>query len=353
LRSGWTTGTCACAAAVAAYQALLTGEFPDPVEVALPGGKRARLALHRTVLTADSATASVIKDAGDDPDVIHGAEIMVSVAQGAAGSGVSFRAGAGVGIVTLPGLSLAVGEPAINPVPRAMMEGALQVVALGQKTRADVIVTVSIPGGEALAAKTLNERLGIKGGLSILGTTGVVVPYSCAAWIHSIHRGIDVARALMLPHLAAATGSTSEAAVRRLYDLPEAALIDMGDFAGGVLKYLRTHPVPRLTIAGGFGKLCKLAQGHLYLHSAKSQLDVGALAGELAALGASAETVQAAHAATTAAQILGYAREAGLALGDRIAGLAQAVARPLLADETAVEVLIFDRTGALIGRGGG
>ena len=126
---------------------------------------------------------------------------------------------------------------------------------------ADADVEIAIPGGEALAAKTLNGRLGIVGGLSILGTTGIVVPYSCAAWIHSIHRGIDVARAAGLTHVAGSTGASSEAGAQKLYGLPEIALIDMGDFVGGMLKYLRTHPVPRVTIAGGVGKMTKLAQG--------------------------------------------------------------------------------------------
>ena len=125
----------------------------------------------------------------------------------------------------------------------------------------DVEVEISIPGGEALAERTLNGRLGIVGGLSILGTTGIVVPYSCAAWIHAIHRGIDVARAAGVTHVAGATGASSEAAVQELHGLPEIALIDMGDFVGGMLKYLRAHPVPRVTIAGGVAKMTKLAQG--------------------------------------------------------------------------------------------
>ena len=129
-----------------------------------------------------------------------------------------------------------------------------------------------------MAAKTLNARLGIVGGLSILGTTGVVIPYSCAAWIASIHNGIDVARATGVTHVAGATGRTSEAAVKALYDLPETALLDMGDFVGGTLKYLRTHPVQRVTIAGGIAKITKLAQGMLDLHSARGRVELGALA---------------------------------------------------------------------------
>jgi cobalt-precorrin-5B (C1)-methyltransferase len=350
LRRGWTTGTCASAAAAAAYQALLSGRFPDPVSVALPRGGTTTLPLARAIRDGEDATASVIKDAGDDPDVTHGAEIVVTVRAGPPGSGVVFRAGPGVGIVTLPGLPVAVGEPAINPAPRAMIRSALLAVADQFDGSGNAVVTISVPGGEALAERTLNGRLGIHGGLSILGTTGVVVPFSCASWIHSIHRGIDVARAAGLPHLAAATGSTSEAAVQRLYNLPEVALIDMGDFVGGTLKYLRTHPVPAFTLAGGFAKLVKLAQGHLFLHSSKSRVDMPRLAADLAALGAPAAAVEHARAANTAAEVLTIANACGVPLAEWTAAQALRVARDKVADETALEVVVFDRSGTLIGR---
>src|SRR3954464_13274667 len=171
----------------------------------------------------------------------------------------------------------------------------------------DLTVTLAIPGGEQLAEKTMNGRLGIVGGLSILGTTGIVVPYSCSSWIHAIQRGIDVARAAGLRHIAAATGSTSERAVQRLYGLPEQALIDMGDFVGGTLKYLRRHPLPRLTVAGGFGKLAKLAAGHLDLHSSRSTVDPALLADMLAALGAGPATVAEVRASDSAGAILDIA----------------------------------------------
>src|ERR1700676_1607729 len=267
LRRGWTTGACATAAAKAAYAALVTGEFPDPVAVTLPRGARVSFALALTRRDAGSATAGVIKDAGDDPDVTHGALIVATVRAGAPGSGVTFRAGAGVGTVTRPGLAIAPGEPAINPVPRRMIRDAIAEVAALENRARDVEVEIAIPGGEELAAKTLNGRLGIVGGLSILGTTGIVVPYSCSSWIHAIHSGIDVARAAGLLHVAGATGSNSEAAVQKLHGLSETALIDMGDFVGGMLKYAKRHPVPRITIAGGFAKMTKLGQGLLDLHS--------------------------------------------------------------------------------------
>ena len=242
LRRGWTTGACATAACKGAFTALATGEFPDPVEITLPGGQSVGFSLAVNRKEVGSATAGVIKDAGDDPDVTHGALVLATVRNGAADSGVSFKAGPGVGTVTLPGLPVPPGEPAINPVPRKMMRAAIAEVANAYGHPGDVEIEISIPYGEEMAAKTLNARLGIVGGLSILGTTGVVVPYSCAAWIASIQRGIDVARATGLTHVAGATGRTSEAAVKALYDLPETALLDMGDFVGGTLQEFKGTP---------------------------------------------------------------------------------------------------------------
>src|SRR5258707_10395178 len=222
LRRGWTTGACAAAAAHAAFAALLTGRFPDPVTIRLPRGEAPSFPLALAELGEGVARAGIIKDAGDDPDVTQGALIVADLAWAEPGSGISFRAGPGVGTVTRPGLPLAVGEPAINPGPRRMIAAAIAEFS-GTAPPPDLVVTVSIPGGEALAAKTMNGRLGIVGGLSVLGTTGIVIPYSCSSWIHSIHSGIDVARAAGIEHLAAATGSTSEAAAARLHHLPDMA----------------------------------------------------------------------------------------------------------------------------------
>jgi cobalt-precorrin-5B (C1)-methyltransferase len=351
LRRGWTTGTCATAAAKAAYTALLTGAFPDPVEVTLPGGGRRAFALATTAKADGTATAGVVKDAGDDPDVTHGALILATVRRGAAGSGVVFRAGEGVGTVTRPGLPLPPGEPAINPVPRQMMQAAIAEVAAAHGGKADVEIEIAIPGGEALAAKTLNGRLGIVGGLSILGTTGVVIPYSCAAWIASIHNGIDVARATGLTHVAGATGRTSEAAVKALYDLPETALLDMGDFVGGTLKYLRTHPVPRVTIAGGIAKITKLAQGMLDLHSARGRVELGALARVARECGGSEELARRIVGANTTPEAFALAAGEGIQLADEVAMRAWHVAAEVLAGAlTELDIVIFDREGKLAGR---
>jgi cobalt-precorrin-5B (C1)-methyltransferase len=217
----------------------------------------------------------------------------------------------------------------------------------------DLEVTISIPGGEILAQRTANVRLGIVGGLSVLGTSGVVIPYSCSSWIHSIHRGIDVARAAGLSHLAAATGSTSERAVQALYGLSDFALIDMGDFVGGTLKYLRRHPVARLTLAGGFAKLAKLAAGHLDLHSSRSSIDLRALATLLAERGAASELVAHACDAGSAGRLLQLAQDQGLPLADDVAQAARRTAQAALGNATALEVMIFDREGLLIGHARG
>ncbi len=364
LRKGWTTGACATAATAAAYQALLTGTFPDPVTITLPKGEEPRFALKQMELGEGEATASVIKDAGDDPDVTHGAEIVVTVALRESGGetgqenhkGIAFRAGPGVGTVTKPGLALEVGEPAINPGPRKMITSVIEGLTkkLDDKSggKDAMTITISIPGGEALAEKTLNGRLGIEGGLSVLGTTGVVIPYSCSSWIHSIHRGVDVARASGLTHIAAATGRTSEDAARNLLGLEETALIDMGDFAGGLLKYLRRNPIERLTLAGGVGKMTKLAQGAMDLHSSKSRVDMKALAGMLASLGADAKTTAKAENANTAAEVIDTARSLGLPLGDLIARQAREAALATLSGGTEVEVMIVDAQGKQVGHAG-
>jgi cobalt-precorrin-5B (C1)-methyltransferase len=349
LRRGWTTGACATAAAKAAYTALVSGTFPDPVEIVLPSGRVVAFALAREALHADCAVAGIIKDAGDDPDVTHGALVLATVSRGARGSGVQFRAGSGVGTVTKPGLPVSVGEPAINPVPRAMMRTTISSVASVLGEPGDVVIEIAVADGAELARHTMNGRLGILGGLSILGTTGIVIPYSCAAWIATIHEGIDVARALGITHIAGATGSTSEAAVARYHGLAESALIDMGDFAGAMLKYLRRHPVARVTIAGGFAKLAKLAQGNLDLHSHRSRLDLAHLATLASEAGASPAVHDAIVAANTGLDALQQARAANVPLAELVAERARTVVLGVLEGvPIAPDVLLVDRDGVPI-----
>lgn len=349
LRTGWTTGACATAATKAALSALLGGDFPDPVEITLPRGQHAHFSLALEHRGPDFATAGIVKDAGDDPDVTHGATIIAEVRRLPPGSGIRFAAGDGVGLITKPGLPIAPGEPAINPVPREMMRAVVTGLCAAHGVPADIAITISIPGGAEIAQKTWNPRLGILGGLSILGTTGIVQPFSCAAWIHSIHRGIDVARAEGLTHVLGATGSTSERAAQRLHGLPDGALLDMGDFAGGLLKYLRIHPVPRLTIAGGFAKMTKLAQGALDLHSARSQIDTGFLAALVGDDPLTQRLKDRIQSANTALEALELAKQSGIDLAAPVARLARLNAIAVLRDApVAVDIVITDRAGAII-----
>jgi cobalt-precorrin-5B (C1)-methyltransferase len=359
LRRGWTTGACATAATKAALTALLSGEFPDPVTITLPKGETPSFPLARESLSEYFAMAGIIKDAGDDPDVTHGALVWSQVRLLPAGSGLVFLAGEGVGMVTKNGLPIAVGEPAINPVPRQMMREVVEEICLAQSRGADVEITIGIEDGAALALKTWNPRLGIVGGLSVLGTTGIVHPFSCSAWIHSIHRGIDVARAEGLTRVIAATGSASEDAAQAIYNLPEIALIDMGDFAGGMLKYLRVHPVPALTIAGGFAKLAKLANGALDLHSGRSQVDFDFLLKCVESLLAGQNQMLAEDinskilGANSALEVLEMAQELSVDLPHEIARLAHKVAKETLRQAPVeVEIIVCARDGKVLARYG-
>ncbi len=353
LKRGWTTGACAAAATKAALNALFTGDFPDPVEIVLPGGQTPSFALCEEKLGHNFAQAGIVKDAGDDPDVTHGATIISRVKKGAPDSGIIFKAGKGVGRVTKPGLALAVGQPAINPVPREMMVEIIKTICARNNSAMDIEVEISVPGGEQIARKTWNPRLGITGGISILGTTGIVIPYSCSAWIHSIHSGIDVARAIGLGHIVGATGDLSEKAARQYFSLPDEAYIDMGDFAGGLLKYLRKNPVERVTIAGGFGKISKLANGAMDLHSKRSTVDLEFLGKLLESLGGKKEFVQSCLAAASANEVLEMAQKAQLDLGRKVASQAAAKARAILKnDNILLDILIIDRKGRIIGHSG-
>ncbi|WP_375265747.1 cobalt-precorrin-5B (C(1))-methyltransferase [Planktotalea sp.] len=337
LRRGWTTGACATAAVQAALGGLWEGRVPASVQITLPRGETPIFEVAQSETGDGWAYAAVIKDAGDDPDVTHHAliEARVSMSNG----GVVFKGGTGIGEVTRPGLPIAVGEPAINPVPREMMQAVVQDTAARLGEKPDVVIMLSVPNGAELALKTWNPRLGIVGGLSILGTTGIVRPFSCAAWIASIHRGIDVAFAEGLPHVAGCTGATSEQVVQRMFDLPDHAMLDMGDFAGGLLKYLAKHPLPRITIGGGIGKMTKLAQGARDLHSGRSQVDLKALA----------DVLGRADVADMNTALQAY-EAVGAPMAEWVAQNALVTIRSMLPQSVLADVVVIDRKGKVLAR---
>ncbi|MGY4492164.1 cobalt-precorrin-5B (C(1))-methyltransferase [Pseudomonas sp. TE3610] len=347
LRSGLTTGSCATATSLAAARLLLTGQALDAAQITLPKGKQVEMRLEFCRRLDAGAEAGTIKDAGDDPDVTHGALLYSRVRLVA--DGIRFVAGEGVGTVTRPGLVLGVGEPAINPVPRRMITEHLAALALECGYGGGFEVTVNVRDGAALALKTMNPRLGILGGLSILGTSGIVRPFSCAAYIASIHQGIDVATTNGFMHIAACTGNASEDTMRRVYNLPEIALIEMGDFVGAVLKHLRKVPVDKLSLCGGFGKISKLAAGHMDLHSRHSSINLEQLADWAAGIGADAQLQAAIRGANTSQQALAMASAVGIKLGDEVCRHALIFARSVVPAQVQVEVFAIDRVGGIVG----
>ena len=273
-------------------------------------------------------------------DVTHKARVFVELSLLNV-PGVEFIAAKGVGTVTRAGLPVPVGEPAINPVPRQMISSHLKEIARQHAYSRGFRVAIGIEDGESLALKTMNQRLGIVGGLSILGTTGIVRPFSCSAYIASIHQGIDVSRANSIHHIAATTGSTSENFIKEYYQLPEMALIEMGDFVGALLKYLRRAPVPRLSIVGGFGKISKLAAGHLDLHSGKSSIDFEWLQRCAGEAGASESLQNRIKACNTSAEVLDLCEKQGVAIGDTICRAALYRAISVVPSEVDIEVLDY------------
>jgi cobalt-precorrin-5B (C1)-methyltransferase len=321
LRKGWTTGTCASAAAKAAAIGLVTGSVPSTVEVGLPSGARVSFPVEVPMVgcggsggegsatgadaeAAAAVTAVVVKDAGDDPDCTHGARMTATVAF--AEGETELRAGEGVGIVTKHGLGLPLNAPAINPVPRRMI---LQ--AVGEVTERPLRVTFAVPGGETMAAETTNDRLGIVGGISILGTTGIVRPFSTASYRASVVQQIDVAAAQGEDHVVLATGHRSEMLARSLLGaLDLVCFVEVGDFTGIALRRAVTKGISKLHLVAMAGKLTKLAAG-MMTHFHRTDVDTSILADVAREAGASERLVAAATETATARYFAEVAVETG------------------------------------------
>jgi len=348
LRSGFTTGACATVTSLAAATLLLKQKSSTALSITLPKGQHVEFYIETCEqLNETEARASTIKDAGDDPDVTHKATIFSRIKLSTK-KDVTFFAEKGVGIVTRDGLPIPKGEPAINPIPRKMITEHLIQLADESSYDGGFEVYIGVVDGEALATKTMNPRLGILNGLSILGTTGIVRPFSCSAYIASIHQGIDVAHANSITHIAACTGSTSESFIQNKLALPEIALIEMGDFIGAVLKHLKKVPMEHLTICGGFGKVSKLAAGHKDLHSRVSSIDFNFLAAQASVVGAD-ESVQAKILkANTSIEAL----DLWPALGNQICLLAKEIAEKIIPSSCSVDVVAINKQGECVGEVG-
>ncbi|MFC3749275.1 cobalt-precorrin-5B (C(1))-methyltransferase [Paenibacillus sp. GCM10012306] len=312
LRRGYTTGACAAAAAKGAALLLITGDASETVDIDLPAGFRHTFQLtgwqrHGTSL----AVCATVKDAGDDPDATHRAWIEAAVSW-REDQGIEIDGGQGVGRVTKPGLPMPVGEAAINPVPRAMIREAVAGVLEEHGAARGVRVVISVPEGEAIAQKTLNPRLGIVGGISILGTRGVVTPFSTEAYKASVKQAISVAAAAGNREIVLTTGGSSEKYAMAMFpDLPEEAFIQMGEYVGFSLEHAKAYGIVKITLVGMAGKYSKVAQGAMLIHSKNAPVDFSFLSRIAQEAGADRQLTAQVEAANTASQVVDLMIEAG------------------------------------------
>jgi cobalt-precorrin-5B (C1)-methyltransferase len=351
LRSGFTTGACAAAASKGALLALVKQRPVADVEVRLPAGQAVTFVLHSCAFSESEGRASVIKDAGDDPDVTHLAEICSRVTW-EGGPGIVFRRGEGVGLVTKKGLPVPPGEPAINPAPRKLIADTLhEVLAESGLAGRGVVVEISVPRGEELAKKTFNPRLGIVGGISILGTTGIVVPYSTAAWLASVTQEIDVAVAGGIKELVLTVGARGERLARQLFALPGEAFVQIGPFFGDSLRHCARVGVAKVTLAAMIGKLAKFAAGSESVHSTTSSQDFAFLAEVARSVGADAALVEPITRANTAQEVSELVSARGLqGFHAEICRRAWLFATGLVRGAFALEVCLTGQEGEILGR---
>jgi cobalt-precorrin-5B (C1)-methyltransferase len=351
LKTGYTTGTCATAAAKSALLALIQQARIDEITVHLPVGKLATLKIDQLSISKESCTSTVIKDAGDDPDVTNGAKICATVTWNDSGQ-IKLLGGIGVGKVTRPGLPVAVGEPAINPTPRKMILHAANSVLQDHHIQTGIDITIFVPDGEKIAKKTMNAQLGIIGGISILGTRGIVIPFSTAAYRATLAVTIKASAENGLKHLVLTTGGRSEKYAKGVYpDLDPMAFHEAGEFIGFALKKCLTYGVKKATICGMMGKFSKLAKGELMLHSSKSSVDFHFLAGLAAEAGANSDLQDQIKNANTANHVGEIIMENQLdQFFEVLNNYVLKVCKQKTAGQLDIEILLYTLDGKLLNR---
>lgn len=355
LKTGYTTGTCATAATKAALISLLTNEKSSVVTITLPNGEQVKIPVASTTFETDSTSCSVIKDAGDDPDVTNGLEITSTVRLNPNHSGVRFLQGKGVGTVTLPGLDIEIGEPAINKTPRIMIRREVYKVFrhyqhklpdCNLKTGIDVII--SVPKGEEIALKTFNPKLGIVGGISIIGTSGVVKPFSSEAFVASIRREMQVAKALNCDRIVINSGAKSESFVQQLYPhLPPQAFIHYGNFIGETIKIAADLHFKQITMGLMIGKAVKLAEGSLDTHSKKTVMNTDFLARIAIEAGCTNDMLHAIYQLKMARSLWEIIPNDKYTFFSIILKKCHEVCKPLLPNGT-IEIILIDETGRTV-----
>jgi cobalt-precorrin-5B (C1)-methyltransferase len=349
MKTGFATGACATAATKAALQEYLTGSRPSHVTIHLPAGQDATFEPVDWIVSDAETSCGIIKDAGDDPDVTHGALIRASV-RWRDQPGLILAGGEGVGTVTRPGLGLEIGGPAINPVPRRMLTAVVEELLGRRLEQRGLVVTISVKDGEQLAKKTLNGRLGIVGGLSILGQSGIVQPYSTAAWRASVVQAVDVAAAGGCREVVLSTGGTTEQfAMTVRKDLPEIAFVEMGIFTGAALKACVKAGIVRVVLSGQVGKFSKIAQGFMQTHAAGNRVDTGFLAELAVRHGANGSLRDAILAANTARHVGEMVTAARItSVFDGLCEEAARQCRAYVKNRLEVGALLFDFDGTVL-----
>ena len=351
LRTGFTTGTCAAACSKAAFLALAKQERVSEVDVKLPKSESIKIKIESCQFDKTWGRCSVIKDAGDDPDVTHGTEIIVDLYQTDNVDVIEIDGGDGVGIVTKPGLGLELNKPAINPVPKKMINENVRTVGEEFLKKNGLRVVISVPKGKELAAKTDNPRLGIIGGISILGTTGIVIPFSTASFAASIRQNIDVALAMGNDVVVLTTGDRSEDFAKKIVNLPDHCFVQMGDFAGYTIKQCAKKGIKKVYVVGFIGKLSKIAAGIKQTHVKGSKVDMNFLATIAQQNKATPIIIKQIRMANTARHVQEIVQNSNLVgFFKKICAGVYNQMRNHCENKVKVEVILFDFDGSVLGR---
>ena len=351
LRTGFTTGTSATAASKAALLSIIRQQQVKTVSVKLPKGDLVEIPINLCEFGKDHARCSVIKDGGDDPDVTHGAEIIVDLTLNDSTGKIQIDGGKGVGIVTKPGLGLEINKPAINPIPKKMINENLKESAGDTLKQNGIRVVISVPTGGEIGPKTDNPRIGIVNGISILGTSGIVIPFSTASYAASIRQNIDVAVAMRDNTLVLATGGRSEDYAKKILDLPDHCFVQMGDFSGYTVQQCAKKSIKKAHVVGFVGKLTKIAAGVKQTHVKGSKVDMAFLAGLAQRCGASSDTIEEIRRANTARHVLEIIKQNKIdGFFELVCNQARSHMQKHSEGDISLEVILFDFDGSVLAR---
>jgi len=351
LRTGFTTGTCATASSKAALLAIIQQNKINTVDVLLPKRDRIKININTCKFSKENAKCSVIKDGGDDPDVTHGAEIFVDLSLTDNIGSIEIDGGIGVGRVTKPGLGLEIGSAAINPTPKKMILENIQEVGEQILKRSGIKIVISVPKGKELAIKTDNPRIGIMDGISILGTSGIVIPYSTASFAAAIRQQIDVVHSMNDRDVVLTTGGRSEDFARKIIELPDHSFIQMGDFSGYTIKQCAKKGLKKAYVAGFIGKLAKIAAGAKQTHVKGSKVNMKFLSEIAKRCNAEDNTVHKIQNANTARNVQEIIVEDSVdGFFDEVSKEACIQMRNHSEGNIPIEVILFDFNGKILSK---